>query len=104
MQSFSLAPKGLSMPAESNHVRVEHNILAWPHNIYPAMKARMAALEPGCLMRGQPWNRVEAASLARHTSAYPVLERPTIEVGGSTFPNLGYQSLYTPADSSVEEG
>lgn len=40
MQSLNLVPKGLSMPADSNHVRVEHSIPAWHHNTCVPMKEK----------------------------------------------------------------
>lgn len=55
-------------------------------NAWPAMEQGRSSFS------GQVHQRLSCSGETNHRS------------GGSTFPNLGYQSLYTPADSSVEEG
>lgn len=69
MQSLSLVPKRLSMPAESNHVRVEHSIPAWHHSTCVPMKERVAASGAWLPSAWPDIERVDAASLAMYAKA-----------------------------------
>lgn len=69
MQILSLVPKGLSMPAESNHVRVEHSIPAWHHSTCVPMKERVAASGAWPPSAWPDIERVDAASLAMYAKA-----------------------------------
>ena len=98
MQSLSLVPKGLSMPAESNHVRVEHSIPAWHHSTYATIKERVAASGAWLPSAWPDIERVDAASLAMYTKAYPVLGRTTTEVEGAAPPTWNPKA-FTPLGS-----